>query len=197
MTLIDTFNIVLCVFAGNFPCHTLKLYTCNKCNSSLPCFQSITLLTHQYLCVWVCLLKYSMLGPCSCLLTDVLLGVSLDNPTQISKTGFPHGNKNLKHVFIEMFPAHGRFLTLVLYCESNAHKKTYCIPLTRVGKSHRRYPVTAQVSEVCKIGLWGKKRLGCGFSSNSQVVFRPCVNTLSGNTSVTVFWLFLCWWCST
>lgn len=146
-------------------------------------------------CVWVCLLKYSMLGPCSCLLTEVLLGVSLDNPTQISKTGFPHGNKNLKHVFIEMFPAHGRFLTLVLYCESNAHKKTYCIPLTRVGKSHRRYPVTAQVSEVCKIGL-GKKK-DSGFSSNSQVVFRPCVNTLSGNTSVTVFWLFLCWWCST
>lgn len=100
-----------------------------------------------------------MLGPCSCLLTEVLLGVSLDNPTQISKTGFPHGNKNLKHVFIEMFPAHGRFLTLVLYCESNAHKKTYCIPLTRVGKSHRRYPVTAQVSEVCKIGLGEKKDL--------------------------------------
>lgn len=162
MTLIDTFNIVLCVFAGNFPCHTLKLYTCNKCNS-LPCFRSITLLTHQYLCVY----EYSMLGPCSCLLTEVLLGLSLDNSTQISKTGFPHGNKNLKHVFIEIFPAHGRFLTLVLYCESDAHKKTSCIPLTRVGKSHRHYPVTAQVSEVCKIGLWGKKkRLGCGFLSN-------------------------------
>lgn len=147
MFLLETFHVTYwnCIHVINV------ILLCHVSNPSLYWH------TSTCVCVWVCLLKYSMLGPCSCLLTEVLLGVSLDNPTQISKTGFPHGNKNLKHVFIEMFPAHGRFLTLVLYCESNAHKKTYCIPLTRVGKSHRRYPVTAQVSEVCKIGLGEKK----------------------------------------